>query len=283
MRWPRPPRPVRQWLRRWALEAVRALDAWEDDDVSGPTAPSGAPAAWLDRVRAAPEVHWTRAGAGTVAPVTPARPGPPAVSGAPPAVSTSSDKGAAPPRGHAAPTALTFSARPPVTDSRPVFPEHPAPPCVVRTEVLEVRPRVSAAPTWGTPAQIPPPLPLHWPASVPTLAPSPWISAAPDVATSPLPAWPNKPELARETSSTAWPQPSSSAAPAPTFSSVNSADHGADWRATSDDQPPADGWPELPGSPQDVLERWHAAQREQERWRELEREQAGERWNGSVS
>ncbi|MBB5363548.1 hypothetical protein [Deinococcus humi] len=263
MRVPRPPRPVRRWLRRWALKAVRALEAWED--VPDGPAPSDAPAAWLERVRAAPGVEWTQAGVGRTASGTVEPHRPPTFSAARPTIPASSAGNSTAPRRHETSPVLTFSARPPNTEARPVFPQRPPPPPVVRTEVREVRPTVQSASS-------------HWPEAAPTTAPPPWLSAAPDRASPVAPTWPDRSQSTLERPPER-PRTPTSAEPTLTFPAAVSTSSGFGWPAACDHFS-ADNWPELPIAAPDTLELWHAAQREQERWRELEREQAGERWNG---
>ena len=275
MRWPRPPRPVRRWLRRWALDAVRALDAWEDEPAAA--GPSGAPQVWLQRVRAAPGVDWLGVGAERPAANTAEPHRLLTFSAERPAVLAASAPGTASPRRQDTLPALVFSARPPATDARPVFPERPPTAPVVRTEVREVRSPAPSRPGWGPPAPGTPPAPLRWPEVPPTPAPPPWLAAAPDGTGPAVPTWPDRSEPTREPRP-AWPQTPSSAAPTTTFPPAAATPSGSGWPAAPDDS--SDDWPDLPTPAPDVVDLFHAAQREQERWRELEREQAGERWNG---
>ncbi|THF86044.1 hypothetical protein E7T09_12420 [Deinococcus sp. KSM4-11] len=282
MKVPRPPRPLRLWLRRWAVEALRAVDSWEENDPV-PDRP-GVPEAWLERVRGASGIRWMQAGesAAVSGPAGPERGF--TVSAVQPAVPHSSDREVAPPRRLGTPIPLTFSVPLPVTDSRPVFPEHPASPPAVQTEVREVRPMVPPPfpPTWDQPLPTRPPAPPHWPAVAPPSAPPPWPLAAPKLMDSPVPAWPTSSTPVQDEGITAWPQTPVNAVGMPTYSQRVSGAPEVAWSAAAE-EPPLEHWPTLPAVQADPLDVWHAARREQERWRELEREQAGERWNGSIS
>lgn len=278
MRWPRPPRRVRQWLRRWAQETLRAVDAWDDQPGPQPATPREGPQEWLRRVRAAPDVAWTQAEAG------PDRwPEPPAP------LATRSGRESSAPRRPAPTPALTFSGTPPSVPAPPVFPPRAAGLPGVRTEVREVpfagrvpAPlRFSVQPVQAVAPRPSPPNPAAAPVGAPR---APWPPASPVVTALP-PAWPPSAGPGPEAGVLTWPaEPSRTAAggPPPTPPAGTTGREAA-WPVAPEQGPGLHPWPALPVPPDDALGGWLAAQREQERWRELRLEQAGERWNASTS
>ncbi len=212
------------------------------------------------------ELDWTQAGEGRMASGTVEPHRPPTFSAERPTIPASSAGNSTAPRRHDTSPVLTFSARPPNTEARPVFPQRPPTPSVVRTEVREVRPTVQSASS-------------HWPEAAPTDGAS---SVAVRRAGEGEPGGTHMAGPIRI---------DAGAAPGAAPDALQRGTHprlSPRWsppRRGSDGRPlathsSADDWPELPTAAPDALELWHAAQREQERWRELEREQAGERWNG---